>query len=73
LPVIEASYSVFPTDAKEFARIGIVGSAGQLPVDRFERCGINMHDNLAFAGDRLREFLPGRCVFSQDPKLTCGE
>src|SRR5215471_20733544 len=42
----------------------IVRSVGQLLVNRFERCGVNMHDRFAEAvvNDRLREFfVSGRC------------
>ena len=57
LPVAEAANSIYTADDGEFARAGIVRTAGQLLVDRFQRCGVNMHDHLSVTSDWVRGML----------------
>ncbi len=37
-----------------------LGAASHLLVHRIESCGVNMHDDLVVASDRLRELLTAR-------------
>jgi ribosome-binding ATPase YchF (GTP1/OBG family) len=47
---------VCATDHGKFTRTGIVRTAGQLLVDRFQRRRVNMHDCFTVVNDWLREF-----------------
>src|SRR5581483_3413355 len=56
-PVIEVANSIRAADARKLTRTGIVRAAGQLLVNRFQRCGLNMYNLLAVACDGLGELL----------------
>jgi hypothetical protein len=54
------SHPVYAADGRECLCAGIVRTAGQLLVNRFQRCGMNMYDYLAFARNWLRERFTSR-------------
>jgi hypothetical protein len=62
LAVAEMPNSVCAADDGKSAGAGIVGAAGQLFVYRFQRCSVNMDNDLAVPSDWLGElFTAGRC------------
>jgi len=72
LPVAEMPHSVRTADMRKVARTGIVGAAGQLFVDGFQRRGVNLYDHLAVTSDWLRELLIPR-RFSQPSDVLFGQ
>src|SRR5215468_6602901 len=68
--------SIRAAHARYFAAAGIMRSAGQLLVNRLQRCGLNMYDHfIAFVTyDRLFEFFVPRhgCYSVQDGCMHAG-
>ena len=61
-PVVEMPDSIRAADARQLAATCIMRSAGQLLVNRFQRCGVNMHYRfiIFIAKNWLGEFFVAR-------------
>jgi hypothetical protein len=55
--IMEVPHSIRTADERELAWAGVVQAACQLLVNRLERRGANLHDDLFVTGDRFRELL----------------